>query len=565
MTCVRRLTILMVGIAAVCAFAAPRAMSAAPPSCSPLEPQSVTGAHFIVNYSDDPTTNGHISQSQAGTILAAAERSYATYTGDGFPAPAVSGSGKTELNIYDLSSWKLSAYYCNGSVDIDPTAVTGDLADYEIGIDVFTQVEVQVAGPGIDQWLTNGAGAWASWRALGYPGTSIADIGPFDMSLDCDSAYDKENCSATGYENLGESRWPFYEYLSEKYGPLFMVDVFNAAGAAGGDGLTGLQNAIAAKGSTLTAEYASFAAKLLSGGWTATTLNAAVIPVAGKIQTGISSGAIPTQSFGINHLATKFVEIDRGDGSNAHACYAATLTLNVKLAAGVTSQPTFYWAGGGGSAVPLTVNGSTATTTVPWDTCAWTSSGYLSLPNTSLVDGTSFVVSGTLTVDFSTPASSATPPAPVTQYGTPVSADSFSTAPTVTVFGSDTIVLANDASSLRVAVYSSGEGTLKVTLGSLSIGTMTLAGGTNAHTFTLPDGAMSALGLAKAAGLPLTLTPSSTSGTVHGTAVTRTVTIGDPPSLTAKTTKAKTKKTTAKAKPAKKAKPTAKKKPKSHK
>ena len=149
--------------------------------------------------------------------------------------------------------------------------------------------------------------------------------------------------------------------------------------------------------------------------------------------------------------------------------------------------------------MPLTVNGSTATATVPWDTCAWTSSGYLSLPNTSLVDGTSFVVSGTITVDFSTPASSATPPAPAIQYGTPVSADSFSAAPTVTVFGSDTIVLANDATSLRVAVYSSGEGTLKVTLGSLSIGTMTLAGGTNAHTFTLPDGAMSALGLAKAA------------------------------------------------------------------
>ena len=548
MTCVRRLLILVAtGIAAVCAFAAPRALSAAPPSCAPPEPRSVTGAHFIVNYSDDPQTAGNISQSQAGTILAAAERSYATYTGDGFPAPAVTGSGKTELNILDLSN--LSAYYCNGSVDIDTTAVTGDMAGYEIGIDVFAQIEYQIAPGGADNWLMNGAGAWASWRALGYPATAIADLGPFDMSLDCDSAVDKANCSQSGYENLGESRWPFYEYLAEKYGPLFMVNVFTAAAGASGNGLAALQNAIAAKGSTLNAEYANFAAKLLSGGWAATTLNAAVIPVAGKIQTGITSSAIPTQTFGINHLATKFVEIDRGDGSNSHACYAATLTLNVQLAAGVTSQPTFYWSGGGGSALPLTVNGTTATATIPWDTCAWTNNGYLSLPNTSLVDGTSFVVSGTLAVDLSTPATSAVPPAPTSQYGTPVSADSFSAAPPVSALGPSTILLSQNATSLRVAVYSGGDGALNVTLGSLNLGTMKLAAGVNAQTFTLAAGVMSALGLAGANGLTLKLTPQSAGGTVSGDPITQKVAIGDLSSVTA------TKTTKAKAKPAKKTKP----------
>ena len=51
------------------------------------------------------------------------------------------------------------------------------------------------------------------------------------------------------------------------------------------------------------------------GGWSATVLNAATIPVSGTpINTGATTGAIPTQSFGVNHLATKFVEIDRGDG-----------------------------------------------------------------------------------------------------------------------------------------------------------------------------------------------------------------------------------------------------------
>jgi len=559
MSCVRHLSILVaVGIAAICAIAVPHAHAAGSPSCTPAHTQSVTGAHFIVYYSDDPADSGNISQSQAGTILAAAERAYSTYTGDGFPAPLVGGSGKTELYITDLSSFGLSAYYCLGSVAVDTNAATGDSAGYEIGIDVFTQVEFQIAGGGANQWIVNGVGAWAAWRALGYPATSIADIGPFDMSLDCDSAYDKTNCSSNGYENLGESRWPFYEYLAEKYGPLFMVDVFNATGAAGGDGLTGLQNAIAAKGSTLSAEYASYAAKLLSGGWTATTLNAAVVPVAGKIQTGVSSGPIPSQSFGINHLATKFVEIDRGDGSNAHACYAATLTLNVTLAAGVTSSPTFYWAGNGaGTPVTLAVNGNTATATLPWDTCAWTHNGFLSLPNTSLVDGTSFVVSGTLNVDFSTPATSALPPAPSSQYLTPVDASSFSAAPPISVLGPATIWLAHDASSLRVAVSSGGEGTLKATLGTMSLGTFTLSAGTNAHSFDLPAAALSALNMAGSGGLKLTLTPVSASGTVTGKAVTQQVAIGDVPSLTAK------KKTKAKAKPAKKAKP--KKSTKSHK
>ena len=374
-------------------------------------------AHFQISYSDDPLTTGHITQSQAGTILAAAERAYASYTAAGFPTPKVGTSGKTELNIMDLTPWNLTSRYCSGSVDVDSTTVTGDSMDFTIGIDVFTQVEIAIGGAA-PNWLMNGAGAWASWRALGYPAASIADIGPFDMALDCDSALDKNNCSANGYENLGESRWPFYEFLTERYGPLFMIDVFNATNAASGDGLAGLQNAIAAKGSTLPNAVGNYAAKLLAGGWSASTLNAATIPISGsKIQTGTSSGAIPSQSFGINHLATKFVEIDRGDGDGSHQCYVATLTLNVQIPAGVTSQPTFYWAGGGSTPVPLTVAGNTATATVPWDTCLWKTSGYLSLPNTSLVDGTSFVVSGTLKVDFTTPASAAVPPAQANQFG----------------------------------------------------------------------------------------------------------------------------------------------------
>ena len=551
---VRRLALATtIGIAALCAFGATQSFAASqlppcpfnyPPSPA-VPPDSLQSTHFIVYYTVDPTVSGSITQTQAGAILAAAERAYASYTADGFPAPAVqAGSGKTEFDVTDLGQWNVSSVYCHGAADVNFTDVTGADMPYVIGFDVFTQVEFSLGG-GPD-WLANGAAAWASWRALGYPATSIADIGPFSISLDCTSLFNNEilnNCSQNGYEDVGESRWPFYEYLSETYGPLFIANVFSA----------GLQNALAAKGSSLAAAYAAYAAKLLTGGWTATALDAATIPVdATKIQAGSSTGAIPTASFGINHLATTFVEIDRGDGDGSHQCYAATLTLNVQIPAGVTSQPTFYWAGGGSQPVPLTVSGNTATATVPWDTCLWKSSGYLSLPNTSFVDGTSFVVSGTLNVDFTTPATAALPPALASQFGQVINASSFSSAPGISLFGPKVTTLTGTDSTLDVVVSSDGEGTMKVALGSLTLGTMDLAAGTDKHEFTLSSGALAALQLAGAAGLPLTLTPIGTNG-VKGTAVTGSVVLVPTASTTAKLKPTK---------PAKPAKPVTKKKTK---
>src|SRR5436305_1443367 len=134
----RRLALLALALGAVGAFSAPRALgaSACPPSPPPT--QTISSAHFLVGYSDDPTKTEYISQAGAGTILAAAERAYATYTADGFPTPTVGGSGKTEFYIMDLTADKVSAWYAPGCVLLDKTAVTGELQDFEIGSDVFT-------------------------------------------------------------------------------------------------------------------------------------------------------------------------------------------------------------------------------------------------------------------------------------------------------------------------------------------------------------------------------------------------------------------------------------------
>jgi hypothetical protein len=531
----RRLALLALTAVAAGIFGTSKAFAATPPpSCPPAAPpvlgQVVASAHFSVTYTDDPTDPGYISQTQAGNVLAAAERAYALYVAEGFPSPAVTlPSGKTEFYVMDLSPWKLGAVYATGCVVLDKTTVTGGQIDFAIGSDVFTQITQLLGGPPL--WLTNGMAAWASWRALGYPAASIADIGPFDMTLDCASSSDKANCSQNGYENLGGSRWPFYEYLTEKYGPLFVEDIVNATNAASGDGVAGLQNALAAKGSSLSAEYGAYAAKLLSHTWTASTLDAATVPVSGsKIQTGISSGAIPSESFGINHLATKFVEIDRGDGQGDHPCYAATLTLHVQIPVGVTSQPSFYWANGGGSPVPLTVSGNTASATVPWDTCAWQTHGYLALPNTSLVDGTSFGVSGTLSVDYSTPATAAVPPAPATQSGQVIDAGSFTGTPTLTLYGPALLKIAKNAKQLRLLVASTGEGSVTAVLGSTVLGTAAVSPGGNDLRFNLPLALLQSL--RRSAGtLTLTLTPMAPDAKTKGTPVTRQVSM---PTLAAK-------------------------------
>jgi len=154
------------------------------------------------------------------------------------------------------------------------------------------------------------------------------------------------------------------------------------------------------------------------------------------------------------------------------------------------------------------------------------------------VDGTSFVVSGTLNVDFTTPATAALPPAPAAQFGQVVQASSFSSAPSISLFGPKVTTLTGSDSTLNFVVASDGEGTMKVTLGSLTLGTVDLGAGTDANPFTLSSGVLSALQLAGAAGLPLTLTPIGTNG-VKGTAVTGTVVLVPTASTTVKLKPAK--------------------------
>src|SRR3954454_7094150 len=294
----------------------------------------------------------------------------------------------------------------------------------------------------------------------------------------------------------------------------------------------------------------------MAGGWTAPSRNVATPPISGSpIMTGVSTGDLPTKNFTVNHLATRYVEIDRGDGSADHPCYAATLTVTVKIPAGVTSQPAFYW-NDGSAPVDLSIAGSTATTTVPWDTCMWTNKGFVSLPNsTTNVDGKKFSVSTHITVDTSTPTTSALPPASASPFGQIINVPSTGLVPAISIFGPELLRLSAGAERIRLIVESSGEGSVNAAIGSVALGSGTRRPGENDLQFVVPKGPLGPLRRSATAAAPvLTLTPVSLDGKATGPAVTQQISVMPVKVVTP------AKKTPAKKAPAKSKKATAKKK-----
>ncbi len=518
----------MVILAGLAGLASHRALAAGtpPPPCPASGPNHIESAHFTVDYNGDKTNQDYITETQAGDILAAAERAYGTFVGMGYPTPLVNAAtGKTGFAVVNLSAAGISSEYCDANVDFDSTDVAADDMPYNVGADVFLEIGLKLI-PHVgypDYWLLQEAGSWASWKALGYPAASTANLGPFEMALDCWDPNLTNACSKDGYTNLGGSRWAFYEYLAERFGQTFMLEAFADADGAHSS-MTGLQTALAAHGSSVSTEYAAFATKIMAGGWTASALNVAAPPISGAaVHTGASTGDTAPQIFGIDHLATRYIEIDRGDGDASHACYAATLTIHVTIPAGVTSQPTFYWNGAGSTPVPLTVSGSSATASLPWDTCAWQNKGLLSLPNTSVTaNGTNFTVWTHIDVDTTKATTATPPPAPGSTYGQVIDTGSAIAVPDVVVAGPQLLRLAATDTQLHLIVQSSGEGTMTMTLGAFSLGTVPLRPGANDLRIALPKGALARLRTSSATNL-LTLTPISMDGRTTGTAVTRGV------------------------------------------
>jgi hypothetical protein len=388
-----------------------------------------------------------------------------------------------------------------------------------IAHEVFHLVEDAMV-PGVDQWLQEGTAEWASIRANKSAGGE--ELNP-ERPLDCVGG----TCGDSEYDKNGYPGWMLFEYLAERYGDSTVKSVWDQAVANPvAPGTTDLANALPG-GTSLASFFNDYTTARMTGNFTITALAGSRPQAFANIAAPTTSGPLPDTSVTVNHLAVRYVTLTHGVDPTL-PCFAATLSLSVSSPAGVVSTPTYYANTKTATALPLTVNGSTASISVPWNTCAGSPSAYLSLPNDSLgMDGREFAVSGSVTVDPNTPAAPTDPPVGVHVIGTPIQAPTSDPAPTLNVYAPEVLRVSSKTRLLRFVVFSSGDGRLGAVLGATGLGSAALRSGNNDIRFVLPTQLFQKL-RSKSSSNVLSLTSESPSGT-KGTTFTRRVVVQTPP------------------------------------
>jgi hypothetical protein len=517
----------------------------ATPPYRPVMPQLYTSAHFAIHYDGDPTAADYITQVQAGALASDLEQAYTTLTGLGFGAPvddAVTTPGLIDYYVADLSTDNVpfavsadgASAPSSGTVDFGKSEIDSAQENWEAASSLFAIAEFRYwdAINANDYWAFWGPAQWFGFKAAGYPGTSVNDLGPVGGSLDCDDPYNplaqQQRCSAVPFEEQGQSHWTFWELLAQQFGPTFISDFFTQQNGAASSALAALQATLTARGTSLDNAFHDWSVRTMTGGWNVPALDASAPPLAATISTGASTANLGTKTFSVDHLATRYIAFTRGDNAGDHPCFQATLTLTVGYPSTVAARPVFYWNGPGTAAVELTPTSSTsATATLPWDTCLWANNkGLLSLTNSSTTTNAAlFTVTSTVTVDTTMPASATSSPTQLPIYGGQTQVPSSDVAPSIDVFGPLVLKVSASSPVLRLIVESSGDGVVNAQLGSLDLGSPTIRAGNNDLRFTLPKTMLTRLRRASSVASLLTLTPTSLSGADVGDTVTRRVTV----------------------------------------
>lgn len=542
-----RIRALGVALAAALVTGVLASAAGAVPIPRPPGDHQITTAHFVVHYYTDPASADYTTETQAGDVAAYAERAYTLETGWGYPAPLDDGDGHIDIYLEDLSSLSGVIGYAepdgafpyvspdSGAIvlstpdELDGFATEEGLTSEQeeqksIAHELFhlLQFATWVPGAQSDGWLLEGTAQWAGFSAIGYPsGSSVTAVGPPDIALTCqDSIFGNHMCDLDPYIEGGYSRWAFFQMLANKYGTSFIHNVL-VNGAAGQTAATALSNAIAAKGSSLASVFNEYTMRLMDGDFGVPALATLRPPVQEAIVSGTKTATLPPVKVPVNHLSARYVTFQRGDGDGSHPCYAATLSINVAMPSGTSAQPYYFWDVAGSTPQALSVSGSTASITVPWDTCDWGSArGWLSIANASTsVDAADFTITSSVTVDTNTPASASSAPSPTSIWGTAVPVPSADDPPSIDVFGPELLQLSASDPTIRLIVQSSGPGMLTATLGSTVLGTGSLRSGNNDLRFAVPKGMLTSLRRSATDANVLTLTPVSTTGSATGAPV----------------------------------------------
>jgi hypothetical protein len=519
----------LIALAASLAVGVPRAAATDPFPDTGVA--TLSGDHFQIHYFRDVSCpQAAISQEHAGEVLGMAERAYAFYSGLGYTAPASS----TDISVDDFTIGcfalgsppvgtpaPLNRWDAILGTEVHLSAATG-LGYHIIAHEVFHLFERTAAPSGLDPWLQEGLAEWAAVRAN-------ATIGGLDLNPDRTTDCVGSECGDSEFDKNGYPGWMLFEYLAERFGDAKVKSVLDAAAAnPGWTGTQALSSVVQPLGPTLGTFFEDYTTARLTGNFTSLALAGVLPKTQGTIVVGSSSGAISPVTLAVNHLAVRFVELAHGIDTGSGPCYSASLALKVVLPAGVASTP-YYSANVKGSvAQAFTVSGTTASLTVPWNTCGASPHAYVSLPNESndvvppALDGREFTVSGTVTVDKSKPASATEAPAGVKVTSPVVQTPTSDPAPDLTLHAPELIRVSSKTRLLRFIVFSSGDGTLKATLGSTWLGSAGLHAGNNDVRYVVPAQLLRSLRKTNTADNVLTLTSYSPGGT-QGLSLSRRV------------------------------------------
>jgi hypothetical protein len=515
------------------------------PSASAIDPfpfvgiQTLSSPHFMVHYNrndQDTTCSDAITAEQAGDIAGMFERAYALYTSWGYGPPVDDGDGLVDVSIDDFSAdcvsyggigaptpldqWDgvISPVAPAGAGDVHLAWTSEGTISYRVVAHELFHLFENAIAPNADAWLQEGSAEWAAARATVADGGTVTNAGG---SLDCFGA----QCGDDKAEKNGYPSWLVLEYLTERYHDDSKVRAVWSQAAAN-PGAPATTDLAAVLDVPLGTFYNDFATARLTGNFTFEPLVGGLPQPTATIDVADVSGAIPTANLTVNHLGARYVALTHG--ANDGPCYEATLNLNVALPAGVESQPA-YWAGTeGSSAQMLTISGSNASITVPWNTCEDSPDASISLPNDTLdLDGREFAVSGSVTVDRTRPAAASRPPAGTYVIGTSIPVPTGDPAPSLRIYAPEVLRVSATTRLLRFVVYSSGDGRLSAALGTTSLGSASLRGGNNDVRFVLPATLTKSLRTKSASGL-LQLTSESLTG-AKGAIFTRQVVIQPKP------------------------------------
>jgi hypothetical protein len=527
----------LVALAASLAVGVPRAAA--------IDPFPTTGIatlasdHFLIHWSRDvsPCPGAAISQEHAGEVLGMAERAYALYASWGYTAPGY----LADISVDDFTAGCIA----HGSIPLgnpppldrwdavlDPVApgvdevhlnVASGLEYHVIAHEVFHLFADAVAAGAADQWLHEGLAEWASVRANAAAGGLELNA---DRTMDCVGS----ECGDSEFDRNGYPGWMLFEYLAERFGDAKVKSVLDTAAAnPGWSGTQVLSSVVQPLGRTLGKFFEDYTIARLTGNFTFEALAGVLPTTQATIVVGSSSGAISPVTLAVNHLAVRFVDFAHGLDTDTGACYSASLALKVLLPAGVATAP-YYSANVKGSVVQaFAISGNTASLTVPWNTCGASPHAYVSLPNetndvapSTALDGREFTISGTVTVDKTKPAAASEAPPGVKITGSVIQTPTTDPAPALTLHAPELIRVSTKTRLLRFIVFSSGDGTLKATLGATWLGSAGLHAGNNDIRYVLPTQLIRSLRKTNTPANVLTLTSYSSGGT-QGTSVTRRV------------------------------------------